>query len=181
MFDVTLPIRLNYFTAEKFKQSVRLNWSSSFEINSKEYVVERSSNGMHFVAIGKLAAKGQPSKYEFIDESPLPGNNYYRLKMLDLDEKYEHSKAIRISFEKEILMTLRPNPAQRFIKLTLEAQWQSISIGLYDQQGRQVRALERQLGPNQTLDISLDGLIPGVYLIKVRSGDFVRTEKLIIH
>ena len=181
MFNLTLPIKLNYFTADKVKQSVKLRWSSSLESNSREYVVERSSNGIQYVSIGKLAARGQASVYEFVDDAPLAGNNYYRLRLVDLDEKFEHSKAIRITFEKEVLITIRPNPAPGFTKVALQGEINGlVNVSIYDQQGRIIKQLSRQAGPNQPLDIDLSGVNKGVYILKIRAGGILKTEKLVI-
>ncbi len=181
MFNLTLPIKLNYFTAEKVKQSVKLRWSSSFESNSKEYIVERSSNGLQFESIGKLAARGQVSVYEFLDDAPLAGNNYYRLRMVDLDGKFEHSKAIRIAFEKEIMITIRPNPTPGLAKIILEGDVQGlVNVSVYDQQGRVIKELARLAGPNQPLDIDLSGVNKGIYILKIKAGSIIRTEKLVI-
>jgi len=180
-FSATLPIKLNYFTAEKIKSSVKLNWLSSYESNSKEYVVERSSTGSQFVSIGSISAKGQASLYEFMDDAPLAGNNYYRLRMVDLDGKFEYSKAIRIAFEKEVLITIRPNPTPGPVKIILDGGVQGlVNISVYDQQGRVIKELARLAGANQPLDIDLSGVNKGIYILKINAAGAVRTEKLVI-
>jgi hypothetical protein len=52
---------------------------------------------------------------------------------------------------------------------------------LHDQQGRLVWEYNRSLGNTQTLEFDLEGLSKGIYVLKVRSGDFVTAEKLVVH
>ena len=180
-FSATLPVKLNYFTAEKVKQSVKLGWASSLENNSKAYVVERSSDGLQFVSIGTVPSNGRASVYEFTDEAPVAGNNYYRLRMVDIDEKFEYSKAIRITFDKEILITIRPNPTPGLTKISLEGVAKApLSVSVYDLQGRMIREISRQAGPNQPVDLDLSGINKGVYILKIRLGNVVKTEKLVL-
>ena len=49
--------------------------------------------------------------YDFVDDKPLQGNSYYRLKQVDFDSKFEYSKIINVNFtnnNKDIV--IYPNP-----------------------------------------------------------------------
>ena len=175
-----LPVKLNYFAAEKQRASVKLTWSSSLESNSKEYIVERSLNGLQFQTIGKISANGRPSSYQLIDQSPNSGNNYYRLKMVDLDGKSDFSKTIRIRFDIELLITIKPNPATSFVMVTMDRQLPAASVSIYNQQGALVKQLTRSFGANQPSIIDVTGLAKGIYILQLKSGEITRTEKLIV-
>jgi hypothetical protein len=173
-------VKLNYFTAEKVKESVRVQWSTSIEYNSKEYVVERSSNGNQFEQIGKVAANGRPSKYEFIDVSPLIGNNYYRLRSVDMDEKAAYSKSVRVVFDTEIMVKISPNPAHLFFNLSLENKGLPVNVTIVDQEGRSVKQMNGVTTGGAPIRVDVSGLGQGLYFIKV-TGQNTVTQKLVIY
>lgn len=82
-----LPITLLNFTGTLKGNNVLLDWTTSSEINSKEFQVERSNDGISYRKIGVVAAAGNSSslksyKYLDIEATDL---NYYRLKLVDID------------------------------------------------------------------------------------------------
>ena len=110
-----LPVDLTYFNAELSGQNVNLNWETAWEKNSKDFVIERSTNLVEFIPIGTLEAAGEAEgrlAYRFMDEAPLSGAGYYRLKMNDKDGNYKYSKSIGIfsNFNTQQII-ISPNPA----------------------------------------------------------------------
>lgn len=84
-----LPVELILFTATATaRQAVALHWVTASEKNSHSFVVERSADGKAFRSLGTVAAAGSTqarTTYSLIDEQPLPGSSYYRLRQVDLD------------------------------------------------------------------------------------------------
>ena len=54
----TLPIELLSFTGKLQGENVKLNWSTSFEQNSKGFEIEKSLDGINFRKIGFVAGAG---------------------------------------------------------------------------------------------------------------------------
>ena len=92
---IILPVELLDFTAKNEKgQVVRLAWTSTSEINSDYYGIERSVDGVSFSEIGKSKGAGNSNavmKYSFDDHQPLVGKNYYRLKQVNFTGKQDIS------------------------------------------------------------------------------------------
>ena len=88
-----LPIYLASFTGERSGNFNQLYWVTEQEINSSHFEIERSLNAIDFYRIGTEPAN-VTNPYEFLDEAPLIGDNYYRLKMIDRDSQYSYSKVI---------------------------------------------------------------------------------------
>ncbi len=89
------PVHLTYFNAQPIYNQVELNWETAWEQNSREFIVQRSNDLKEFGEVGRVAAAGESDgrrQYAFTDYNPLPGNNYYRLRMVDKDDSYEYSK-----------------------------------------------------------------------------------------
>ncbi len=95
-----LPITLLYFDAKYIEQWVDLNWATSSELNNDYFTVERSSDGKSFELLLQLPGSGTISgttNYQSVDERPLPGVSYYRLKQTDYDGKFSYSDIIPVA------------------------------------------------------------------------------------
>jgi len=90
--DVTLPVSLSSFTAiyKKAIGHVELAWKTVSEHNNARFDIYRASDNKEFKIIGSKSGKGTTNtetNYNFTDNSPLSGNNYYRLIQVDVDGK----------------------------------------------------------------------------------------------
>ncbi|MBL0105287.1 MAG: hypothetical protein IPP51_16840 [Bacteroidetes bacterium] len=87
-------IKLINFDAILRQNKVRLNWSTATETNNNYFTVERSGDGEHFEKVTTQRGAGNSSTtrtYEAVDEFPLPGYSFYRLKQTDFDGHYTYS------------------------------------------------------------------------------------------
>ena len=68
--------------AIKKGNGIGINWTVLNDINTDHYVIERSADGITFTELAQLAAKQEAGnvEYEFTDENPLSGNNFYRIR-----------------------------------------------------------------------------------------------------
>jgi hypothetical protein len=139
-----LPIELIEFTGWYNGNENELHWTTATEINSAYFEIQRSLNGIDFITIGITPAAGNSLSelnYLFYDDAPAVGINYYRLKMVDIDNSYEYSNmiAIRLQGEEVAELNVYPNPATDFITLELnEMQSGAIDISIIDITGREV-------------------------------------------
>jgi hypothetical protein len=168
-----LPVKLVYFNAEKQGSTALLQWATTEEINNSYFEVERSSNSVNFSPIKKVDANNsnsnQLNKYSAIDNTPLPGNNFYRLKQVDIDGKVSYSSVVELSFSGSTALKVFPNPATQN-EITVNYTLGSLkTIAVYSVENKLMlmRNLNNVSG-NQKLDIS--NLAKGVYIIKL-SGD----------
>ena len=109
-----LPVRLVSFSAQQLDGQVKLKWQSAEEKNTAYFEVERSADGKNFSPLLTKKAQGNSASlvsYNAIDGSPLGGTSYYRLKMVDLDGTFEHSKMVSVSTEAGVLVRAYPNPS----------------------------------------------------------------------
>jgi hypothetical protein len=116
-----LPIILIDFKASLNQQGKAvLNWASAIEIDSKSYIIEKSTNGINFSPVGQIDAAGQSRSafnYSFTDKNSIAGRTYYRLKMLDTDGKFEYSKVVYVNGKVGNVVTAGPNPFITSIQL----------------------------------------------------------------
>ncbi|HEV2480778.1 MAG TPA: T9SS type A sorting domain-containing protein [Puia sp.] len=67
-------------------KAVDVDWITAREVGNKYFVVQRSADSVNFINLGVVnstAKSGQGSSYRFTDNSPLAGNDYYRLESVD--------------------------------------------------------------------------------------------------
>ena len=177
-----LPVKLVSFSAVKENNTVLVKWKTAQEINSKEFVIERSKDGVHFTDIGTVQAAGfaaGPRNYQFKDLAPLQGNNYYRLRSVDQDASFSRSSIVRVRFGSGILISLRPNPATDHVNIFTEQAAGLSRITLTDMHGRRLVTTTTNLQVNQPYRLDLK--VPkGVYIIQVENDAETFVEKIII-
>src|SRR5690606_15403615 len=84
------------------------------EADNDYFGIERSSDGVNFKQIGKVAGTGNSYKltdYSFVDYTPKSGQtNYYRLRQVDVTGSYAFSKICAVTFEGSQTISVFPNP-----------------------------------------------------------------------
>ncbi|WP_207495847.1 T9SS type A sorting domain-containing protein [Aridibaculum aurantiacum] len=181
--DAGLPVKLLTFTAKPHDKQVLVEWTATNEVNSKEYVVERSSNGRDFTAIETVADKGSNGSvnyYYIFDTQPLDGINYYRLKQVDIDGKYVYSNIKTVSFGKTKQLNIYPNPATSFVKLEMPPSNNVLSVTITNVEGRIVfrsRGLLSQV--NSEINALLPLMKPGYYHVQVAEKEAIFKGPLI--
>lgn len=91
---VYMPIVISLWEATNLDNSVLLEWSTASEENNDYFTIERSFNGVSWVAIGKVNGAGTTTVenfYSFEDKKPVEGISYYRLKQTDYNGEYSYS------------------------------------------------------------------------------------------
>lgn len=169
----TLPVELLTFDAEKKEETTFLTWKTAQEDNSHSFEVERATENTRFSRIGTIAAAGNSNailNYSFTDTRPSDGVNYYRLKQVDIDGKFDYSNIIAVNFGKPDKLLLSPNPATTLLNIKLPKNKRYTSLSIMDATGKVV--LQRNLAGSQ-LNIPLDiHLLPkGWYVLSVTGDD----------
>jgi Bacterial Ig-like domain/Lamin Tail Domain/Secretion system C-terminal sorting domain len=178
-FDAALPVHLLNFNAVKQNTIVKLEWKTSEEINSKEFAVLRSADGVIFNTIGTVNAKGFASDYSLVDANPAIGNNFYKLQMTDKDGKFEYSKIVKVNFNKQMLVHITPNPASTIINIAIENINSAITVQVIDLNGKLVKQQLISQG-SRSGSINITGLAKGFYTVKVITTSSAGTQKLLI-
>ncbi|MBK8088612.1 MAG: T9SS type A sorting domain-containing protein [Chitinophagaceae bacterium] len=168
-----LPVHLLYLKGKAINRSALLEWATSGEIDNDYFDVERSANGITFLKIGTVKGSGNTSiqkTYQYTDEHPLTGTNYYRIKQVDTNLDFMYSGIVSVQItEPAIGISLSPNPATNllFVKINgLEAD--EIDLKLMDQHGKIYKfiSLKCKKGENN-FTINIEDLPKGLYYINL--------------
>ncbi len=172
-----LPVRLENFSAELNREGQAvLNWRTTSEDNFSKFEVEKSMSGDTWITIGSVASRGAidgKGVYRFTDSERIAGVTYYRLKMIDLDNTYEHSRIVSVEDNKKESFVYHDIPGQTVTVMNcpdLE------NVELINSMGMVIKAGS---GNSQSM-LSLEGAGPGIYFVryKTRSGA-VEKEKIL--
>lgn len=125
--DILLPFQLLDFTGQQKKQSILLNWKTEFEEKVLAYEIERSFDGIKWIKLGIVKADDadvQKKNYQFSDNNPFDGKNYYRLVSKESDGKKQYSSVLMIHFHRDNLRSISifPNPVSDQINISIDAQ-----------------------------------------------------------
>ncbi|RYZ99427.1 MAG: T9SS type A sorting domain-containing protein [Sphingobacteriaceae bacterium] len=172
-----LPVTLLHFSAVNYRNNTSLlGWATSAEQNNKGFIIERSANAVTWNNIGYVTSKSVNASsnsrldYSFEDSSVLKGINYYRLKQVDIDGKFEYSKIENVLHTQNKTIAVHPNPAGDYIIVTGTTAGEKIII--LDAKGSMVL---QQKCSSSVIRISLDNFITGNYFVQLLSADGKKT------
>jgi uncharacterized delta-60 repeat protein len=174
-----LPLVLSQFYAQKQTSKVILQWQTTSEEDVKHFVIERSSDGKAYKAIGQVAAAGNSTTkkdYLFADQSPfVPANNYYRLVMVDADGNYKYSKILIVKFDGQVTSNMQLFPS--YVKDVLQIQLPNglngnVNLMVIDMNGRIVKRTSLASdGSAVSTTMDVTNLVSGVYVLKAQAGN----------
>lgn len=175
--DLATPLPLVWlsFTAIKENKTVLLQWATAQEQNTRDFVVLHSSNGINWTGIGFLPAAGNSSivsNYRFVHNTPVTGNNYYRILQTDMDSRSSYSNLRMLKFTaSDKPFTIIGNPVTNNV-LTVQVN-ATTNLALYSSDGKLL--WQEQLNPG-TNYIDVSRYAKGTYLLKANSA----VQKIVI-
>ena len=173
-----LPLHLLDFTVAKSTGSALVQWSTSKEINNRDFVVQSSDDGQNFSTIGTVMATGDAtykSSYQFVDagiNAILKPKVFYRLQERGKDGSSTYSRVISLTLSGQNSFTIKVlgNPATNVLPLQLSSSNQKITIRIVDAGGKLMRN-QQTINGNGIVTISLHDLKSGVYTLIAESMD----------
>lgn len=158
-----LPLELLNFNGQNFKCAINLKWDVAAEINMKSYMIERSNNGINFSKLATISPEGSYTDYNYTDENPYSGINYYRLKMTENDGNANYSKILNIYSkceDKAVAIYPTLTDGSVFVSgLTLDNE-----VFIYNEQGQLMNTFSKEYG---TLNIDISNYPAGMYFVKI--------------
>ncbi|WP_422359595.1 T9SS type A sorting domain-containing protein [Reichenbachiella sp.] len=188
---VALPVELVRFTADLSDNQVKLDWTTSSELNNEYFEVQRSSNGENYEVIGMVDGNGTTNEfidYQFVDDKPYYGLSYYRLVQVDYDGTRNVHAPVTVNnegYKSSIEVSVFPNPAHSNnvnVRFASHDENSIIQISLFDLSGNLVHMEETtpSLGISD-IHLNIRGEIQsGIYLVAVQQGNNKQIKRLSI-
>jgi hypothetical protein len=175
-----LPVELISFKAKAQDKSVLLTWSTATEINNKEFIIERSSDGRAWSGIGSVNGAGNSTikiDYSFVDERPKRGVMYYRLKQTDFDGAYEYSNVVSVEMVKESELYAYPNPSNNSFAIVSDIEILPEQIRLIDMLGSTIPvSITRK---EKEIIVDPGNIAAGTYFIQVQTVTGIKSIRVV--
>ena len=120
---------------------------------------------------------GQPSNYSYWDEAPVPGINYYRLKMIDAAGAFTYSEIVTATVIPNGIFSMQayPNPVTSLLTINIHgAVGPNATLEIADLTGKVVMMMEAA----NTTEINMVSMAAGIYLIKYTDANSTHTIKV---
>ncbi|MBL0018905.1 MAG: T9SS type A sorting domain-containing protein [Bacteroidetes bacterium] len=177
---VIVPVKWASFSGQQLDESVKLAWTTTEEVNVREFIVERLAGDGTYTPIGTVDAQGTPSSYDFIDPNPVSGINQYRIQQVDADNAFSFSDVIEVQVNPAYRTRLYPNPMNDGCRLVVEGEPVSGTLRIIDNVGRICRSVAVENASE--IEILRENLEAGSYHIRLDlSNGRALTKKLLVH
>jgi hypothetical protein len=172
--NTPLPIELLFFRGVNEGDHNVLRWATASEEGNDYFTIERSTDGVNFVELGRVDGAGNSTQllnYLFVDNYPAIGENYYRLKQTDFNGAFAYSPIELVYYYpgSVYLDNLHPNPTTGIILFDfVSPESTTLHITATDLAGRIVLNEYKEIEGGRTqITTGLTGCGAGVYLLRV--------------
>lgn len=187
--NTILPIELLYLNATPIKNTyIKIDWKTASEVNNKGFDIEKSTNAIDFKKIAFINGNGTttvPQSYFVDDHDVVSGiDYYYRLKIIDNDEKYDYSKIVKANLEggkSFSISEIYPNPTMENGSVDIFAPKNGKLTILYlNIIGQQLKEdyIDLKEGINR-VNLKTADLAAATYLVSFKYDDSIMTKKLV--
>jgi hypothetical protein len=112
--SIALPVTYSRINAHQQASNIAVEWTVENEVNISKYEVEKSTDAISFSTVNTTVAVGanrSSTDYKWLDIHPVNGNNYYRVRSVSPDGKYEYSKVVLVKIANATSgIRIYPNP-----------------------------------------------------------------------
>lgn len=192
-----LPVELSEFTASVKRNNVRLNWTTTSEINNAGFDIERTvSKKNEWQKVGFMEGHGTTNEenHYFFDDNKLSTAKYkYRLKQIDYNGNFEYfvlnnPSEVSIGSPDEFSVSQNyPNPSNPKSKIDYQIPFNGkVTLKIYDILGREVVSLIDEVKEAGYYTAEFDGtnLASGVYFYRIiaegEGKNFNKTLKMVL-
>jgi Secretion system C-terminal sorting domain len=176
-----LPIKLVYFDAKNITANKnKLSWETQNEVNISSFEVEKSDDGYNFTKIGTVSSlnRANATIYTFEDDNFIKEKVYYRLKIVDANDKYFYSSIINIRAPLKSTSSIKisPNPVKYNLNLYYAApSTQKYTVSIYDNLGKLINKKDYTFVKNgSNVDIDIENLPNGSYYIQIADSQSIK-------
>ncbi|WP_020536378.1 T9SS type A sorting domain-containing protein [Lewinella cohaerens] len=171
------PVELLSFSGKATPKAIQLNWETATELNNEKFEIERSADGRTFSMIGEERGQGttqQTQAYQFTDQAPVAGLNYYRLKQMDYDGQFTYSSVTAITFTRKGAINVYPTATNGMINIVTEDEGSSL-VKVFHINGS---LMKQQTFDGNSLPLDISSLPNGTYLIVVETSSQTYQERI---
>ena len=178
---LALPLTLLAFNGNATPAGNLLQWTTTKEIHTSHFEIQRSADGIFFETIGTVNAKGAEVEnvdYTFLDDQPLSQQNLYQLKMVDEDGSFQFSEIVNITTLVNDQFEVYPNPVNGM--LTIHGDWDAnATFQIIDMAGNIIYNKHTTSATNSVLQVDFSNYAPGIYIVQLISTHGIFSSPII--
>ena len=169
-----LPLQFKSVAAKFISTGITVNWNVLNNDAGYTYVVEKSSDGVHYTSIGTVLGSNKGG-YSYVDAVPFSGKNYYRIKATSSTGSVKYSDIVLMQQSDIALINIYPNPVVEMLNISgLKG---NSELRIVNANGQVV--LKQNTNVN-SLGVDVSKLVTGNYIIEVLVEDRKITSKMFI-
>jgi hypothetical protein len=170
---IPLPVTGMRLAAALNNKDVKLNWKTYSEADTKEFEIERSTDGINFSKIATKAAAGSSynqTDYGYTDPDMRVEMYYYRLKLIEHSGSFTYSNIVMVRKPAGNGKSIRifPNPVHEQLAIEFSNAKGNYIISLYNQAGQEVLLQKVTVDYSvQYVPVSKTHLNTGIYMMRI--------------
>jgi hypothetical protein len=168
-----LPVQWLDVQAQWVNNDAKITWQVARQINLKDYIVQQSSDGIHFANACNVAANNA-TNYSCTVSATANAVNYYRVQQTDIDGLSSMSKTVILQPSSNRTVLIYPNPAKDHLYIRNDLNYHRLEIT--DFGGKVILKKSISNGLNT---IQIDQIPAGAYFIILSDGDKNETLKFV--
>ena len=176
--EAILPVKFIGFTLTQRNLEVLVQWSTSEEINSHGFEVERSLDGRSWTTIGRVSAAGNSQTvhhYVYTDKQVPAAVTYYRIRQVDQDGRSVYTPVKSVAAADAAISVAAVNN-KVLVQFPSEVKG-NITIRFVSVNGQ---VADQQLISNASGQVVLHSKVTGNYIISISNGLDIHIAKQVI-
>lgn len=144
-----------------------ISWSTAWELNNKGFEIQRSTDALNFETLDFIEGVGNSNtiqSYIYFDRNP-KSINYYRLKQIDFDGKFEYSKIISTKSNIESEVLVYPNPFESNLTFSENV----TNVKLFNSKGELIQ---------EGLNLNVENISTGIYYLHIFDRESIVIKKV---
>lgn len=180
----TLPVHFTGISASPGYNNIKVQWTATDDKEVAQYKIERSSNGKDFSTVGTVYP-GSNIGYSWVDQHPLSGNNYYRIRSTGSGGEITYSTMVKAAVKNAGSdITVFPNPV---VNKTIKILFSNMDKGTYQWRLINTNAVVVYTQPlihaggNVTVSVVINSSIAaGMYQLEIINPDKRRWVRAVV-
>jgi hypothetical protein len=172
-----LPVELVSFTGACDNGVISLSWQTASEFNSSHFDVEKSRDGENWQVLTTLPSAGTSNElitYQSTDQNGTEGNNYFRLRQVDIDGTEKLYDPINVSCSEVTTgyFSSFPNPSGTSFQVIVKNNELvgTCVLNIVDATGKVIEQREIEVKDGINMFVVNQELTPGMYFLNISNG-----------
>lgn len=176
----TLPVKFISYNVMKNGSDFQLMWSTSEELNSYYYEVERSEQGVQWKAVARIQAAGNSSStksYSYTDRNVTLKTVHYRIRQVDQDGRTAYTSIKTFHNGSLMPVYVTSNKSQLAIRFTTQVKG-AVEVSIISMSGQVM--IRKSFTGSEMLTFDNSKSLKGQYLVQVRYNQSESFTKQVI-